>query len=143
MPYYLATWEFDSEEGSFVPQGARGASEWAAIDLRSDATSSFGRCLLWTKEGITGSDLIQLPDANANNPNLDQTMPNNKADEVANALGLTNDKARGRSTRSLIKGSLTDLAADLGINEVQPERDGVRRIHMGGAGVVWDEGRDG
>lgn len=143
MPYYLAPWEFDPDEGAFVPQGARGASEWAAIDLRSDATVVDGYCLLWSKTGVQGDGLIQLPDVNADTPDLDRELPNQRADEAADALGVGKGKVRGRSTRSLISGSLTDLAADLGLNEVQPERDGVRRIHMGGAGVVWDEGRDG
>lgn len=143
MPYYLAPWEFDSDEGAFVPQGASGASVWAAVDLRSDATVADGYCLLWSKTGLTGDGLIQLPDVNADQPDLDRELPRSRADEVAAALGVAKGKMRGRSTRTLIAGALTDLASDLGINEVRPDRDGVRRIRMGGAGVVWDEGRDG
>lgn len=143
MPYYLAPWEHDPDQDAFVPQGASDASAWAAVDLRSDATVVDGHCLLWAKEGVTGDGLIQLPDANASNPDLDETLPDSKADECADALGLASSKVRGRSTRGLVKGCLTDLAADLGVNEVRAERDGVRRVHMGGAGVVWDEERDG
>lgn len=144
MPFYLAPFEGSGiVDDPYRPQGVDGASEWAAVDLRANATLPDGYCLLWTKEGITGPDVIRLPDDNASNPDLDQTMPDSKSDEVASALDLVNSKVRGRSTRTLISGSLTDLAADLAINEVRAERDGVRRIRMGGAGVVWEEERDG
>lgn len=144
MPYYLATWEGSgTDEDGFVPQGSADATNWAAVDLRPDATVSSGRCLLWTDKGVTGADLIQLPDANADNPDIDAKMPDSVADDVANALGIASSKVRGRSTRSLVGGALTDLAADIGVKELRAERDGVRRVRMGGAGLVWDEERDG
>lgn len=144
MPYYLApVVGSGTNDDPFRPQGSDGASKWAAVDLRADATQAAGHVLLWTKEGITGDGLIQLPDTNADQPDLDRELPRSRADQVADALGVAKGKMRGRSTRTLIAGALTDLAADLGINEVRAELDGVRRIRMGPAGVVWDEERDG
>lgn len=141
MPFYLAPWEgAGTTPDPFRPQGADG--QWAAVDLRSDATLVDGYCLLWSKTGLTGDGLIQLPDANADNPDLDKTMPDSASDECADALGIARSKVRGRSTRSFIGGAVTDLAADIGIPELRAELDGVRRVRMGAAGVVWDEERD-
>lgn len=143
MPWYLAPFDGDGTEAPFRPRGTDGISGWAAVDLRADSTQQSGRCLLWTSQGVTGDGLVQLPEPNTADPDPGVTLPDSVADNVASALGLANSKIRGRSSRTLIAGVVTDLAADLGIKEVAPEADGVRRVRMGDAGVVWDEERDG
>lgn len=143
MPFYLAPWDgTGTEDDPFHPRGVDGG-DWAAVDLRPDASRGDGWCLLWSRAAVQGDGLIQLPNVNADQPDLDRELPTQRADEAADALGLDRARVRGRSTRSLIAGALTDLAEELGVNPARAERDGVRRIRMGGAGVVWDEERDG
>lgn len=135
MPFYLSFWEADPDgEVDWVPQGARQTSTWAAVDLRPRGTEG-GRCLLWTDVAVVGPDLVELPD-------LDAGLSNQQAKAVSDALGVANGKIRGHTTRTLTGAVLTDLAADLGVPELPPESDGVRRVRIGGAGAVWDEGRD-
>lgn len=136
MPFYLSAWEGSgTAEDGFTPQGASQASAWAAADLRPDSTSGSGRCLLWTDVDVTGTGLIELPA-------LDTELSTPQANAVSNALGIARGRIVGHTTRTLAGALLTAMAADLGIPELRGGRDGVRRVRMGLAGVVWDEERD-